>query len=122
MQFLINLLILIIIAKVIGDQRLNSGKELGFRSLALIILGAYCFTYLSGRMIGVYDWHVIANIVSGISFVGAGLIIKDSSIKNLTTAILVWTSTAIGILLGLNMILESIIISITIYLILIYKN
>lgn len=121
-MFIINLLILLIIAWIIGEQRANCGKAIGFRSLALLMLGAYTFTYLSCGPFGVIDYHVIAQIVTGISFVGAGLIFKDKSVHNLTTAILVWTMASIGILIGLNKIKEAIVSSIIIWIILSFKK
>ena len=122
MMFVINLIILLIIAWVIGEQRANCGKAIGFRSLAVLMLGAYTFTYLSCGPFGVVDYHVIAQIVTGISFVGAGLIFKDKSVHNLTTAILVWTMASIAVLLGLNKTIESIILSIIILGILSFKR
>ena len=112
--FIINLVILLIIAWIIGEQRANCGKAIGFRSLALLMLGAYIFAYMSYGPYGIIDYHVIAQVVTGISFVGAGLIFKDKSVHNLTTAILVWTMASIGILIGLNKIKEAIVSSIII--------
>ena len=120
--FIINLIILLLIAWIIGEQRANCGKAIGFRSLALLMLGAYTFTYLSCGPFGVIDYHVIAQIVTGISFVGAGLIFKDKSVHNLTTAILVWTMASISVLLGLNKIIEAIILSLVIWGILLFKK
>ena len=120
--FIINLIILLIIAWFIGEQRANCGKAIGFRSLALLMLGAYTFTYLSCGPFGIIDYHVIAQVVTGISFVGAGLIFKDKSVHNLTTAILVWTMASIGILIGLNKIKEAIVSSIIIWVILSFKK
>ena len=120
--FIINLIILLIIAWIIGKQRANCGKAIGFRSLAVLMLGAYTFTYLSCGPFGVVDYHVIAQIVTGISFVGAGLIFKDKSVHNLTTAILVWTMASVAVLLGLNKTIESIILSIIILGILSFKR
>ena len=120
--FIINLIILLIIAWIIGEQRANCGKAIGFRSLAVLMLGAYTFTYLSCGPFGVVDYHVIAQIVTGISFVGAGLIFKDKSVHNLTTAILVWTMASIAVLLGLNKIIEAIILSLIIWGILSFKR
>ena len=120
--FIINLIILLIIAWIIGEQRANCGKAIGFRSLAVLMLGAYTFTYLSCGPFGVIDYHVIAQIVTGISFVGAVLIFKDKSVHNLTTAILVWTMASIAVLLGLNKTIESIILSIIILGILSFKR
>ena len=120
--FIVNLIILLIIAWFVGEQRANCGKAIGFRSLALLMLGAYTFTYLSCGPFGIIDYHVIAQIVTGISFVGAGLIFKDKSVHNLTTAILVWTMAAIAVLLGLNKIIEAIILSLVIWGILLFKK
>ena len=120
--FIINLIILLFIAWIIGEQRANCGKAIGFRSLALLMLGAYTFTYLSCGPFGVIDYHVIAQIVTGISFVGAGLIFKDKSVHNLTTAILVWTMASVAVLLGLNKIIEVIILSLIIWGILSFKR
>ena len=120
--FIVNLIILLIIAWFVGEQRANCGKAIGFRSLALLMLGAYTFTYLSCSPFGIIDYHVIAQIVTGISFVGAGLIFKDKSVHNLTTAILVWTMASIAVLLGLNKVIEAIILSIIIWIILSFKK
>ena len=121
-MFIINLVILLIIAWIIGEQRANCGKAIGLRSLALLMLGAYTFTYLSCSSSKVIDYHVIAQIVTGISFVGAGLIFKDKNVHNLTTAILVWTMASIAVLLGLNKIIEAIILSLIIWGILSFKR
>ena len=86
------------------------------------MIGAYAFTYMSCGPLGVIDYHIIAQIVTGISFVGAGLIIKDKGVHNLTTAILVWTMASIAVLLGLGMTLEAIVLSIIIFIILSYKK
>ena len=120
--FIINLIVLLFIAWIIGEQRANCGKAIGFRSLALLMLGAYTFTYISCGPFGIIDYHVIAQIVTGISFVGAGLIFKDKSVHNLTTAILVWTMASIAVLLGLNKIIEAIILSLVIWGILSFKK
>ena len=120
--FIINLIVLLFISLIICEQRANCVKAIGFRSLALLMLGAYTFTYLSCGPFGIIDYHVIAQIVTGISFVGAGLIFKDKSVHNLTTAILVWTMAAISVLLGLNKIIETVILSLIIWGILSFKR
>lgn len=120
--FLIKVAYILAIAYVIGTQRETSGKDLGFRSIALIMLGAFGFTYTAYNNNGVVDYHVIAQIVSGISFVGAGLIFKDKSVHNLTTAILVWVCAAIGIMVCLGMVIEVFCISVITWLLLIYKR
>lgn len=121
-MFIINLIILLIIAWFVGEQRANCGKAIGFRSLALLMLGVYAFTYLSCGPVGIIDYHVIAQIVTGISFVGAGLIFKDKSVHNLTTAILVWTMASIAVLLGLSKTIEAVVLSVIIWAVLSFKK
>ena len=70
----------------------------------------------------IVDYHIIAQIVSGVSFIGAGLIFKDKSVHNLTTAILVWSMVAIAVLLGLGYIIQALLYAIIIWLLLIYKR
>ena len=112
---------MLLIAFIIGEQRANTGKAIGFRSLAIAMLGAFAFsrTAFNGLVI---DYHVIAQIISGVSFIGAGVIFKDKGIHNLTTAILVWSMVAIAVLLSIDKTLEAIIYSLIIWLILIYKK
>lgn len=120
--FLIKIIFILAIAYVIGIQREASGKDLGFRSIALVMLGAFAFTNTAYNKDGVIDYHVIAQIVSGISFVGAGLIFKDKNVHNLTTAILVWVCAAMGVMVCLNMFIEVFILAIVTWLLLIYKK
>ena len=80
------------------------------------------FTYISLSNGVIVDYHVIAQIVTGISFVGAGLIFKDGSVHNLTTAILVWTMAAVAVAIGLGFYKECIVISLAIYYLLSSKD
>ena len=121
-MFYLNLILILAISWFLGQDRAKAGKAIGFRSLCIVMLGAYCFTYSAYMPSGGIDYHVIAQIVSGISFVGAGLIFKDKSVHNLTTAILAWASASIAVLLGLNKILEAVTITIIIRLVLLYKK
>lgn len=120
--FLIKIVYILAIAYVIGLQREIAGKDLGFRSIALVMLGAFGFTYTAYNSDGIIDYHVIAQIVSGISFVGAGLIFKDKNVHNLTTAILVWVCAAMGVMVCLGMFIEVFCLSVITWLLLIYKR
>lgn len=87
---------------VIGMEREWRGKKAGFRTLMLVSLGSCLFTILSARMGSASETDRIAsNIVTGISFLGAGLIFKeDQVIQGLTTAATVWAAAAIGMAVG----------------------
>lgn len=96
------LLIAAALGAVIGLEREWRGKKAGFRTLMLVSVGACLFTILSARMGSISETDRIAsNIVTGISFLGAGLIFKqDQVVQGLTTAATVWAAAAIGMAVG----------------------
>lgn len=115
---ILNLIILLILGFILGYERAKSNKVIGARSVTLILLGAFIFTWISTQ-VGGDPARIIAQIVSGVGFIGAGIVFKDgTNIRNLTTAILVWTLSGIGCLVALNLRLEAILVSIVVYLIL----
>ena len=118
-DLLINLGILLIIGFVVGQERQRKHKAIGIRSTSLILLGAFIFTYIS-TIVGGDPARIVAQVVTGVGFIGAGVIFKNgiSDIGNLTTAILIWTLSAVGCLIALGYRLESIIVTIVIILIL----
>jgi putative Mg2+ transporter-C (MgtC) family protein len=91
---------------ILGLEREIRGKSAGFRTLALICFGATIFTICS-YMLGVEDNRdrIAANIITGIGFIGAGVIFRNnsnSSISGVTTAASIWIAAAIGMLLGIG--------------------
>jgi putative Mg2+ transporter-C (MgtC) family protein len=124
MDFLINLLILLIVGYILGSERANSHNLIGIRTVTLILLGAFVFTYISSR-VGGDPARIVAQVVTGTGFIGAGIIFKDGiqNVHNLTTAVLVWVLAALGCLISLSMRIESLVITIIIYVVLkIYKK
>ena len=123
MDFLINLLILLIVGYILGSER-ASHNLIGIRTVTLILLGAFVFTYISSR-VGGDPARIVAQVVTGTGFIGAGIIFKDGiqNVHNLTTAVLVWVLAALGCLISLSMRIESLVIMIVIYVVLkIYKK
>ncbi len=123
MDFLINLLILLIVGYILGSER-ASHNLIGIRTVTLILLGAFVFTYISSR-VGGDPARIVAQVVTGTGFIGAGIIFKDGiqNVHNLTTAVLVWVLAALGCLISLSMRIESLVITIVIYVVLkIYKK
>lgn len=115
---ILNLIILLILGFTLGYERARSNKVIGARSVTLILLGAFTFTFIS-TVVGGDPARIIAQVVSGVGFIGAGIVFKDGvSIRNLTTAILVWLISAIGCLLALSLRVEAIVISTITYLVL----
>ena len=117
--FCADLLLVTAIGLLVGHERHEAGKTIGERSMMILVIGSYLFTYASLRC-GVDHSRVIAQIVTGVGFIGAGIIFKkgEKDIYNLTTAILVWTMAAVGVLVGIGLRVEAIIGALTIYLVL----
>lgn len=96
------ILISLIAGAIIGMEREYNNKPAGFRTLILICVGSTLVTILSID-IGVNNSpdRIIANILTGIGFIGAGVIFKfDDKITGLTTAALIWVVSALGISIG----------------------
>jgi putative Mg2+ transporter-C (MgtC) family protein len=97
-----------VLGAVIGFQRERHGKPAGLRTHILICLGAALFTVVSiyGFSGSVDPSRVAAGIVTGIGFIGAGVIfrgIKGDKVVGITTAASVWVTAAIGIAAGVGM-------------------
>lgn len=118
-MFLFNLVVLLACGFVLGYERQKTNKVIGIRSVILLMLGSFIFTYISTR-IGGDPSRVAAQIASGVGFIGAGIIWKDksTSISNLTTAILIWVIAALGSMISIGLLKESILITIIIYIVL----
>lgn len=86
---------------LIGVEREFRNKQAGLKTMIMIGLGATLFTILSVK-IGLNSQDRIAsNIVTGIGFLGAGVIFKeDNQVKGLTTACVIWIVAAIGMAIG----------------------
>jgi len=126
----------ILLGAILGTERELVGKEAGVRTEMLVSGGAAIFAmiglllpYIAAQTSGLLPdasginsaFGVIANVVVGIGFLGAGLIIHTGEhARGLTTAALVWTTAAIGILCGLGLFMfafaASLIIALLLYI------
>jgi putative Mg2+ transporter-C (MgtC) family protein len=94
------LLMAVAIGGLIGLEREMHAKAAGLRTITLITLGATLFTMLS---LSFKDDRVIANIVTGVGFLGAGSILfSEGRLIGLTTASSVWAAAALGMAIGLG--------------------
>ncbi|WP_183574384.1 MgtC/SapB family protein [Mucilaginibacter sp. X5P1] len=101
---LVKLTLSVVAGSILGLEREIRGKSAGFRTLALICFGATIFTICS-YLLGVEDNRdrIAANVITGIGFIGAGVIFRNnSSISGITTAASIWVSASIGMLLGIG--------------------
>ena len=85
-----------ILGAVIGLEREYRGYPAGVRTMALVCMGSALFAEMSVEYGG--NDRIAAQIVSGIGFLGAGLIFREGlSIKGVTTAATIWSVAAVGI-------------------------
>ncbi len=118
-EYLLRMVLSSICGVVIGFERSKRLKEAGVRTHCMVACGAalmmivskYGFAdlmssagdYLAGSR-GADPARIAAGVVSGVSFLGAGVIVRTgTSIKGLTTAAGIWATSAVGLALGAGM-------------------
>jgi len=87
---------------IMGAERELRHKDAGISTNMFVVCGSMIFTFLSMTVDPASESRIAAQIVSGIGFLGAGLILKngDSNVRNLTTAASVWYAGAVGMVVG----------------------
>ena len=100
----------LVLGYLIGLERELHGKVVGTRTISLITLGSTLFVLMSPSIFDGDNSRIIAQVVSGIGFLGAGIIFKHGdTVKGLTTAATVWCAAAIGCVCGCGMYIEAIV-------------
>lgn len=95
-----SILMSILCGAIVGFEREYKNKSAGFRTVILICFGSTVFTLLS-RMGKISDDRIAANIITGIGFLGAGVIYQGKfSVQGLTTAAVIWAMAGIGMMVG----------------------
>ena len=100
---LLKILLALAVGAAVGFERELHHKSAGLRTLIFICLGSTLFTILSGRLAGSGDdfTRIASGIVTGVGFLGAGVILHDGGhIKGLTTAAAIWLVAALGMGIG----------------------
>ena len=107
-DFLIRILVALFLSFSVGLERQWRRRAIGLRTNVLVCIGAFLFVTVP-VMIESDDLKVAAQVVSGIGFLGAGVILKDGlNIRGLNTAATLWCSAALGVLCAYGLILEAI--------------
>lgn len=100
------LLVALVLGVLIGLDREIDGNAAGIRTYAAVCHGAALITIINSHIDVADQTRIVANIVSGIGFLGAGIIFRDSAknlISGLTTAGTIWATAAVGIAIGFGM-------------------
>ena len=106
---LVSLLTAFVLGTLIGAERQYRQRSAGLRTNVLVAVGASAFVDLANHLTGSEgSVHVIAYVVSGIGFLGAGAIMKEGmNVRGLNTAATLWASAAVGSCAGADMIAQA---------------
>lgn len=125
---LLRLLASILMGVAIGIEREMHRQPAGMRTHILICIGATLLTMASlylplsvgGVELNADAARIVAQIVSGIGFLGAGAIIKfGATVRGITTAATIWVTSAIGIVVGLGLFLFALIATVSVLVVLV---
>jgi putative Mg2+ transporter-C (MgtC) family protein len=111
---LVSLLTAFVFGTLIGAERQYRQRSAGLRTNVLVAVGAAAFVDLANHLTGSEgSVRVIAYVVSGIGFLGAGAIMKEGkNIRGLNTAATLWTSAAVGCCAGADMVAQAALLTI----------
>lgn len=101
-EIFIRFLLAALWGSLVGAERQYRGKSAGFRTVIMISIGACFFTMMSEKIGAPANRDRIAsNIVTGIGFLGAGVIFRgDNRVNGITTAATIWAVAAVGMGIG----------------------
>lgn len=110
LAFASRLLLALLLGASIGFERQWRQKSAGLRTNTLVCMGSAAFLLLSAEIGGSSTGRIASYIISGIGFLGAGVIMKDGvSVRGLNTAATIWCSAAVGSMCGLGLYKEAVI-------------
>lgn len=120
LTFTLHLVVSVLLGGFIGYDRERDGSHAGIRTYAAVCLGATMFTLVATHLKGDPGSasRIIANIITGIGFLGAGIIYKsngNSGVQGLTTAATVWATAGVGVAIALNMFVVAVLASMVLY-------
>jgi len=113
-EIILRILVALLVGAILGIERTRAKKPAGVRTHSLVcitstmisIVSAYGFgEFAKPGVISMDPARLIVGIITGIGFLGAGIIWKDTSqgdVRGLTTAANIWASAGLGIAIGLG--------------------
>ena len=109
----VSVLVAFLLATAIGAERQYRQRSAGLRTNVLVAIGAAAFVSIGSRLNGDAGATQLASyVVSGIGFLGAGVIMKNGSkVWGLNTAATLWCSAAVGVLSGIGLVAEAVVVT-----------
>ena len=120
LEFIFRLLAAVAAGGAVGLERQINNKSAGFRTNTLVAVGAGIYVLINVMLTekGGDPTRIIGQIVTGIGFLGAGVILhRGINVQGLTTAATIWCSAALGSLAGLGLYIELLISTVLIILV-----
>lgn len=111
-ELFLSLLIAVLLGAILGVERNLAGKMAGMRTYALVSLGSSMFVIISrlviassgGYLAGMDPLRMASQVIVGIGFIGAGLVVlRGSQLTGITTAAGVWVSAGVGMACGFGL-------------------
>jgi len=98
-EHIIQILASLAAGSILGLERGFHGKPAGFKTMILICVSSCLFTILSVNLVS--GDRIASNIVTGIGFIGAGVVFKEGgNVRGITSAAIIWMASAIGMCIG----------------------
>jgi putative Mg2+ transporter-C (MgtC) family protein len=121
----LRLIIAAALGAMIGMERERHGRRVGIRTFAAVSLGACAFSIISYVVVpeGNETTRIAAQVVSGIGFLGAGVILRSHGhISGLTTAASLWATAAVGMAIGYGLLIFGTAIAVLLLLLLLLRS
>ena len=113
----LRVLIAAVLGGMVGWQREHMGIEAGVRTFAAVSLGACTFGLVSQIYSG--DTRIAAQVVTGIGFLGAGVIVRGRGhVHGLTTAAALWATASVGLAVAYNRLVLGLLVAIILFILL----
>jgi len=110
-EFWTKILVSVLCGGIIGFERQIRGKPAGIRTSILICLGTQVFVSHGTSLAAGDQYRVLAQVVTGIGFLGAGLMIsQEGTVRGVTSAAVIWVLAAIGATIGLGRLAEALVL------------
>lgn len=117
-EVIIKVLLALFLGGLIGYEREKRKRPAGFKTMIIVCLGALLVSIIAVSL-GDVSKYMLAAVVTGIGFLGAGSIISSGKdVQGLTTAACVWLIACVGLAIGLGFYFESVLFVFVGYLVL----